>query len=52
MQKVAGILFFISWLLVGCGIDSIFESLKNSVVFIIALAVTILCAAVLAFEDK
>ena len=51
MQKVAGVLFFISWLLCGCSIESIFESPKKSVVFIVALIITILCAAVITIGD-
>ena len=51
MQKVAGIIFFLSFVLCGCSIDSIFESAKNSIVFIIALAVTVLAAAVITIGD-
>lgn len=51
MKKVAGILFFISWLLCGCSIESIFESPKNSVVFIVALIITVLCAAIITIGD-
>ena len=51
MKKVAGVLFFLSWLLCGCSIETIFESPKNSVVFIIALAVTVLAAAVITSGD-
>ena len=51
MQKVAGIIFFLSFVLCGCSIDSIFESPKNSAVFIIALAVTVLAAAVITIGD-
>lgn len=51
MQKIAGILFFISWLLCGCSIESIFESPKNSVVFIVALIITVLAAAVITIGD-
>ena len=52
MGKVFGTVFFLAFVLCGCSIDSIFESPRAAVVFIIALAVTILCAAVLAFEYK
>lgn len=52
MKKVAGILFFLSWLLCGCSIETIFESPKKSAVFIVALIVTILCAAVITIGDN
>ena len=52
MKKVAGVLFFMSWLLCGCSIESIFESPKTSVVFIVALIITILCAAVITIGDN
>lgn len=52
MKKLAGVLFFMSWLLCGCSIESIFESPKKSVVFIVALIITILCAAVITIGDN
>ena len=51
MQKVAGIIFFLSFVLCGCSVESIFESPKNSVVFIIALIITVLAAAVITIGD-
>ena len=51
MQKVAGILFFMSWLLVGCGIESVFESPKKTAVIIVALIITVLAAAVITIGD-
>ena len=52
MKKVAGVLFFLSWLLCGCSIETIFESPEKSAVFIVALIVTILCAAVITIGDN
>ena len=51
MKKLAGVLFFMSWLLCGCSIESIFESPRKSAVFIVALIITILCAAVITIGD-
>ena len=51
MQKVAGIIFFISWLFVGCGIDSIFESPKKTLALIVAIIVTVFAAAVITIGD-
>ena len=51
MKKVAGILFFLSWLLCGCSVESIFESPKKSVVFAAALIITVLAAAVITIGD-
>ena len=52
MKKVAGVVFFFSWLLCGCSIESIFESPKKSAVFIVALIVTVLTAAVITIGDN
>ena len=52
MKKVAGVVFFLSWLLCGCSIESIFESPKKSAVFIVALVVTVLAAAVITIGDN
>ena len=63
MDKVAGIVFFTAWLLcgcsvekicddlVGCGIDSIFESPKKACALIVAIIVTVLAAAVITIGD-
>ena len=51
MKKVAGVLFFMSWLLCGCSIESIFESPRKSAVFIVALIITVLCAAIITIGD-
>ena len=52
MQKTVGIICMIAWLLCGCSIESIFESPKKSAVFIVALIITILCAAVITIGDN
>ena len=51
MKKVAGIIFFLSFTLCGCSVDSIFESPQKSVVFVAALIITVLVAAVITIGD-
>lgn len=51
MQKAAGIIFFLSWLLCGCSIDGIFDDWKACIVFIMALIVCIATALVMSGED-
>lgn len=51
MQKVIAVIFFAAWLLCGCSVDQIFDDWRACVIFIIALAVTILSGAVIAFRD-
>lgn len=52
MSRVFGTVFFLAFVLCGCSVDSIFESPKAAVIFIIALVVTVLCAAVITIGDK
>ena len=52
MQRAAGLIFFISWLLCGCSIDSICDDPHATLIFIVALAVVILTAAVITIGDK
>ena len=51
MQKAAGVIFFVSWLLCGCSVDQIFDDWRACVIFVIALAVTVLAAAVITIGD-
>ena len=53
MQKAAGVIFLFSWLLGGCSVDQIFDDWRSCVIFVIALAVTVLAAGVIAMgKDK
>lgn len=53
MKRIVEILFFMSWLLCGCGIDTAVDSIKGIAVLLVALAVTIMAAACLAdIEEK
>ena len=51
MQKAAGVIFLFSWLLCGCSVDQIFDDWRSCVIFVIALAVTVLAAAVITIGD-
>lgn len=52
MSRIAGVMFFMAWLLCGCSIESITEDWRACVIFIIALIVCILSAMVLANWNK
>ena len=52
MQKAAGVIFFVSWLLCGCSIDQIFDDWRSCVIFVIALIVVIATAAAITRNDQ
>lgn len=52
MQKAAGVIFFVSWLLCGCSIDQIFDDWRACVIFVIALIVVIAAAAAITRNDQ
>ena len=52
MQKAAGVIFFVSWLLCGCSIDQIFDDWRACVIFVIALIVVIASAAAITRGDN
>lgn len=52
MQKAAGVIFFVSWLLCGCSIDQIFDDWRACVIFVIALIVVIATAAAITRGDN
>lgn len=49
---VVEILFVISFILTGCGIDSIFVSKRDAITWAIAATVTIFCAAALGGDSE
>jgi hypothetical protein len=51
-KGVATIIFFFAWLLCGCSIDSICDDPHATLIFIVALAVVILAAAVITIGDR
>lgn len=51
MEKVAGILFFASWLLCGCGVETMLDHPASGAVTLIAVIVLIACANVLTRND-
>lgn len=51
MQKVAGIIFFLSFVLCGCSVESICDDWRAALTFVIALAITVLAAAVITIGD-
>ena len=52
MQRAAGVMFFIGWLLCGCSIENICDDPHATLIFVAALAVVILAAAVITIGDK
>lgn len=51
MAMIAGILFFVAWLVCGSAVDLVFDDWRAGVVVVIAIIVVIACAAVLASTD-
>ena len=52
MQKTVGILFFVSWLLCGCGVETMLDHPAVGAVTLIALIVVIACAMVLSGKEQ
>ena len=52
MQKAAGVIFFVCWLLCGCSVDQIFDDWRACVIFVIALIVVIASAAAITRGDN
>ena len=52
MQRAAGVMFFIGWLLCGCSIENICDDPHAALIFIVALAVVILTAAGITIGDS
>lgn len=50
-KRIVEILFVISFILTGCGIDSIFESTSAAVTWVLALITTVLCAMAMGGND-
>lgn len=51
-EELISVVFFVAWIVAGSLIDGIFESGVVMMVFVIALAVVVACAAVLATDNK
>ena len=51
-EELISVVFFVMWIVAGSLIDGIFESGVVMMVFVIALAVIVACAAVLATDNK
>lgn len=52
MSKIAGVVFFVAWLLCGCAIESVMDDWRSSVIVVIAVIVCIVTAAVITSGDK
>ena len=49
MQKAAGVIFFIAWLLCGCTVETVMDSPGGGILFTVAFVV---CVAVAIMYDK
>lgn len=47
MQKAVGILFFVSWLLCGCGVETMLDSPASGAITLIAVIVLVASAMTL-----
>ena len=52
MQKAAGVIFFLAWLLCGCSVEKICDDWRACVIFVIALIVVIATAAAITRGDN
>ena len=52
MQKAAGVIFFLAWLLCGCSVEKICDDWRACVIFVIALIVVIATAAAITRNDQ
>lgn len=52
MQKAAGVIFFLAWLLCGCSVEKICDDWRACVIFVIALIVVIAAAAAITRNDQ
>ena len=44
MKKALGVIFFTSWIICGCSVETVFESPRSAVVAIVTAGVAILAA--------
>ncbi len=51
MQRAAGVIFFVAWLLCGCAVETIMDDWRSCLVFVVAMIVTIVAAAVITGGD-
>ena len=52
MSNVVYAVCFLAWLTAGSAIDRMFDDWHSALIFIIALIVTVLSAAVITWDDK
>ena len=52
MEKIVSVVFFVAWLLCGCSIESICDDWRAGLIYVVALAVTVLCAVVIGSNEE
>ncbi len=51
MQRIAGVIFFLAWLLCGCSMEKVFDDWRACLVVVIALVVCVVTAALITGGD-
>ena len=52
IEKAAGVILFVAWLLCGCCVETICDDWRSCVIFVIALIVVIATAAAITRNDQ
>ncbi len=52
MSNMMCIACFLAWLTAGATIENIFDDWRAAIIFIVAIIVTVVCAAVITWNDK
>lgn len=52
MQKAAGVIFFLAWLMCGCSVDQMLDDWRAGLIVIVALIVCIVTAMVITGGDE
>jgi len=52
MSNVVYVVCFLAWLMAGASIENIFDDWHAAIIFVVAIIVTVVCAAVITWNDK
>lgn len=47
MQKAAGVIFFLMWMLCGCSIETVFDDWRACLIVVVAIVVCVVTAALM-----
>ena len=51
MERAAGVIFFVAWLVCGCSADTMLDDPRAGVVALIAMTIAVACAIRMGKED-